>query len=240
MHSNEAQSDQRMYATGDVTCPVEMLRLLIRKTVPKAQALFNSCVPNADRSPQNFGCWFDDKPLSKRTFTNFLPDICKASKCAARYTAHCLRATAITKMNDAGFEARHIMFMSGHRNESSIRSYNRNLSSEQKQRLSKSLSVMTNAPESDQTRPTCVVSESKSTETHKLSPQNPVKENLPKENSVASQVNQKSLNNTSSLACVQSSQLQSTQTFQTSNLSAQMGFLANSSFNNSTVNFYFK
>lgn len=142
LHSEEAASDKRMYANGTSNCPVEMLRLLIKKTAPKATALFNVCYSDAIRVPSSFGWWYDDKPLKARTFTNFMADICKASKCSTIYTAHCLRATAITAMNDAGFEARHIMFMSGHRNEGSIRSYNRSVSSNQKLKISNALSTL--------------------------------------------------------------------------------------------------
>ncbi|KAH3702575.1 hypothetical protein DPMN_077599 [Dreissena polymorpha] len=46
-------------------------------------------------------------------------------------------------MNDAGYEARHIMFMSGHRNEASIRSYNRGCNITQKKSMSNTLSALT-------------------------------------------------------------------------------------------------
>ena len=39
------------------------------------------------------------------------------------YTNHSIRATCITVLDKAGNEARHIMSVSGHKNESSIRSY---------------------------------------------------------------------------------------------------------------------
>lgn len=65
------------------------------------------------------------------------------SKNAANRTAHCLRATAIQGMNDAGFEIRHIMHMPGHRNESSVKSYNRDCSTAQKKMTSDTLSGLT-------------------------------------------------------------------------------------------------
>ena len=43
-------------------------------------------------------------------------------------------------MNDVGHELRHIMFMTGHKNEASIRSYNRHCSVQQKKLLSSTLS----------------------------------------------------------------------------------------------------
>ena len=72
-----------------------------------------------------------------------MADISKSAKCSGIYTPHCLRATAITAMSEAGFEARQIMFMSGHRSESSLSSYNRTLSNEQKLSVSSCLSSIT-------------------------------------------------------------------------------------------------
>ena len=43
-----------------------------------------------------------------------MSDVCKLAKCAKTCTPHCLRATAITTMSDEGFEARQVMYMSGH------------------------------------------------------------------------------------------------------------------------------
>lgn len=41
------------------------------------------------------------------------------------YTNHSIRATAVTILDKSGFEARHIMAVSGHKNEASIRSYSK-------------------------------------------------------------------------------------------------------------------
>ncbi|XP_053389264.1 uncharacterized protein LOC128552260 [Mercenaria mercenaria] len=59
------------------------------------------------------------------------------------YTAHCLRATATQGLDDAGFELRHIMFMTGHRNEASVRSYNTGVHNQTKQKLSNILTNIT-------------------------------------------------------------------------------------------------
>ena len=41
------------------------------------------------------------------------------------YTNHSIRATAFTILDNSGFEAGHIMVVSGHRNEASIQSYSK-------------------------------------------------------------------------------------------------------------------
>lgn len=73
--SNDGNNtDKRMYATGDKNCcPVELLQLLINKTDENATSLFNQyyrdVLMDADK-------WFSAKPLAKRTFANFLKEIC--------------------------------------------------------------------------------------------------------------------------------------------------------------------
>lgn len=67
-------------------------------------------------------------------------DICKRSG-VQEYTAHCLRPTAIECMN-AGNEARHIMYMSGYKQESSIRPYNTYVSTEQNKCISYTLAAV--------------------------------------------------------------------------------------------------
>ena len=61
-----------------------------------------------------------------------MADICRQLKTSMIYTAHCLQATNIQAIGDDGFEMRHIMFPSGHQNESYVRSYNKDFPSIQK------------------------------------------------------------------------------------------------------------
>ena len=46
-----------------------------------------------------------------------------ASELSYIYTNHCIQATSITVLDSQGFEARHIMSISRHRSENSLRSY---------------------------------------------------------------------------------------------------------------------
>ncbi len=140
LESDEGPSDKRMYATNDPsTCPVNALKMLLTKTDPLATSLFNHCNKAAIQSPASESTWFIATPVKKYQFSRFLADISKHASCSRQYTSHCLRATAIQTLSDAGFELRHIMYMSGHKNESSIRSYSRECSTQQKQAISHSL-----------------------------------------------------------------------------------------------------
>ena len=62
-------------------------------------------------------------PLWKNTLGTFMSSISKELKLSQKYTNHCIRATAVSLLDECNFEARHIMRVSGHKSESSIRSY---------------------------------------------------------------------------------------------------------------------
>ncbi|XP_021348216.1 uncharacterized protein LOC110447090 isoform X2 [Mizuhopecten yessoensis] len=100
-------------------------------------SLFNQFDKSAVMKPIESAIWYTNKSLSKRTFAKFMSNICVAAKIDKKYTPHCLRAKAIQLLNDQGYEARHIMYMSDHRCE-----YNRNVANHQKKALSSSLSAI--------------------------------------------------------------------------------------------------
>lgn len=145
----DGPKEKRMYAIPDLgqKCPVNSLKLFLAKTDPNATSLFNHCVKKALSSPEEEDVWFSNVPVKQYQFSRFMSDISKNAKCSTSYTAHCLRATAIQGMNDAGFEIRHIMHMSGHKNESSVRSYNRDCSTAQKKQMSDILNGLTLKPQ---------------------------------------------------------------------------------------------
>ena len=57
-----------------------------------------------------------------------MSSICKELKLSQKYTNHCIRVMAVSLLDECNFEARHIMHVTGHKSESSIRSYSRRLS----------------------------------------------------------------------------------------------------------------
>lgn len=64
---------------------------------------------------------FASKPLFKTLFS----ELCKNACVKKRYTPQCIRATTFQRLNDSGLEARHIMILSGYKNESSLGSYSK-------------------------------------------------------------------------------------------------------------------
>jgi hypothetical protein len=89
---------------------------------------------------QTSDIWYFGAPLGKNTLSRMMSTISRQAGLSKIYTNHCLRATSITKLDRNGFEARHIMRASGHKSESSIRSYSTHLSEEQQRDMSDCLS----------------------------------------------------------------------------------------------------
>ncbi|KAK2558587.1 hypothetical protein P5673_018764, partial [Acropora cervicornis] len=103
-----------------------------------------SCLWQRPRATENFShsdeVWYCNVPLGKNTLGTFMSSISKELKLSQKYTNHCIRATAVSLLDECNFEARHIMRVSGHKSESSIRSYSRRLSELKQKEISHALS----------------------------------------------------------------------------------------------------
>lgn len=77
--------------------------------------------------------WYDNMAVGKNTLGKIMAKVSEEAKLSKRYTNHCIRATCITNLDENGIETRHIMEISGHKSESSVRSYTKRLG-ENKQR----------------------------------------------------------------------------------------------------------
>ena len=65
----------------------------------------------------------------------------KVQKLSTSYTNHCVRSSVITNLNDEGFKARDIMATTGHKFESSIRSYAKKVSTKHRREVSDALAL---------------------------------------------------------------------------------------------------
>lgn len=140
LENQEAPHDKRMHATGDSNCPVQTLKTFLQPIDLQATFLFNHCSKAALSSPQTTDIWYLAKPCKQYQFSKFMPDI---SRNARKYTAQQYKLFI-----DEGFDIRHIMYMSGHRNEASVRSYNRDCSTAQNQHISHALAKVAKASSS--------------------------------------------------------------------------------------------
>jgi len=138
-------TDKRMYASGTAKCPVATLKLLLSKLPPQAEKIF--CIPKSN-AHVNDPIWYSSKPMSERQMGQIIRIISKEAGLSRIYTPHCIRATAIHALSEANVELRYIMYISGHRNEASIRSYSRSVTTEQKHKLSSVIQNLTDKSES--------------------------------------------------------------------------------------------
>ena len=90
--------------------------------------------------------WFEQRPLGVNALANMMKKISEAAGLSKIYTNHRIRATAITLWSNAGVPNRHIMLISGHRNEQSLVHYNCRPSVSQLQNCSDVLSRALSAP----------------------------------------------------------------------------------------------
>ena len=91
--------------------------------------------------------WYTNEPQSKNKIRGLMTLLSKEAKLDKHYMNHCVRATCVTLLDDQGFEARHIMSVSGHKKVESIQSYSTKTSDVKKRQMSESLaSVMIKSP----------------------------------------------------------------------------------------------
>ena len=119
--NDSCQDGGVIYATGNKSCPVASFKLYMAKLNPKIKTFFQ----RAKLSPAPEGPWYDAQVMGVKSIEKMMKGISIDAKLSIIYTNHCIRATSISVLDSCGFEARHIMALSGHRSESSIRSYSR-------------------------------------------------------------------------------------------------------------------
>ena len=136
---NKENDEGRIYATNTDTCPVKSFRLYKEKLDKEADIFFTK-----PRSGKGFKkddlTWFTKRPLGLNTLLSKMKSISLRLKLSKIYTNHCCRATAVTLLSSNGIEARKIMEVTGHKSESSLRSYDRNTSDSTKRKISNILS----------------------------------------------------------------------------------------------------
>jgi len=103
---------------GDPTCPVESFKFYLGKLRPELDALWQCPL---DSFLDGNGAWYSKAALGRNTLASMMPDISRVAGLSQRYTNHCIRATSIQTLDRAGFEARHITRITGHKSESSIK-----------------------------------------------------------------------------------------------------------------------
>ena len=111
-----------MYEKPGPNCPVASFELYLSHLNPLNGFLFQRPKRNVSISEN---VWYDNMVIGERTLGEKMKNISREGNLSKCYTNHSIRATAVTILDKSGFEARHIMAVSGHKNEASIRSYSK-------------------------------------------------------------------------------------------------------------------
>ena len=127
----------RMYETDEVNDGYKALKLYMSKLNPKSESIFQ--YPRKNWSFDD-NTWYEARPVGVNSLDSMMKNISKAASLSKLYTNHSVRATAITLWSNAGIPNRHIMAISGHRNEQSLAHYNTHPSTSQLRSCSEVLS----------------------------------------------------------------------------------------------------
>ena len=111
----------RMYEMDSPNDGKKAVKLYLSKLNPKSSAFFQ--YPSQNWVPSD-PVWYDNKPLGINKLDSMMKEISQSAQLSRVYTNHSVRATAITLWSNAGVPNRHIMAISGHRNEQSLAHYN--------------------------------------------------------------------------------------------------------------------
>lgn len=129
---DEKSQGGRIYKSDHILCPFASFMKYLSVLNPMCDAVFQR--PKSKENLKDSNIWYDNSPLGKHTLGEKMKRLSEESGLSRSYTNHCLRATTITLLDI--FEARHVMTISGHKSESSIRSYART-DDDQKQRMAR-------------------------------------------------------------------------------------------------------
>ena len=101
---------------------VKAMRRLLSFLNPNQPRLFQrilyGCRPND-------GPWFANAPLGHNSISEMMPQLSVWADLSKRYTNHCVRATVVTDLMDAGFSAHEVCAVTGHKNAQSLEHYDR-------------------------------------------------------------------------------------------------------------------
>ena len=132
-----SQGGQMHQIAGNPRCPVQNLKYYLSKLNPLCDCVWQK--PRQGNVQDSDQVWYENVPIGKNTLELMMKKISEAAGCSKLYTNHSLRATSITILDQAGYSSRHIMSVSGHRTESSIKNYART-SDQHKKDMSNTLS----------------------------------------------------------------------------------------------------
>jgi len=131
-------TDVRMYGLpGSSMDPSSSLKLMLSKLHPDCEALFQTPLTKFSTAAE---CWYKNEPSRKNSIAQLMPKISKKAGFPQVYTAHSVRASTITRLHQAGVDAKQICAITKHKNEQSLTPHIKDSSASQKRACSDILS----------------------------------------------------------------------------------------------------
>lgn len=113
-------SDVRMYEMKDCALdPVAAVEMYLSKLHPDSPVLFQRPRNVFDKD----GVWFTREVLGKNTLARIMQSISHKAGLNEIYTCHCVRASTVTTLYQAGVDTQRICSITKHRNQSSLAHY---------------------------------------------------------------------------------------------------------------------
>ena len=125
-----------LFVTDSDICPVKIFKLYLRKLNSTVDILWQRPKTKINDYDQE---WFDAIPVGRDPLNTTMKTLSKNAGLSTMYTNHCIRASVVTNLNEKGFEARDIMATTGHKSESSIRSYATKVPTKRRREMSDAL-----------------------------------------------------------------------------------------------------
>ena len=136
-------------------CPIQVWKLYTTKLNKNIDSLWQK--PRQGKVFYDDKEWFEGRVVGKDPLIRFMKFLSQDLKLNTEYTNHSIRSTVITTLDNAGFEARHIMQLSSHKNEATIKEYSVKCPENKRREMSDSLSDAI-LPKKKKIEPTCTVS----------------------------------------------------------------------------------
>ena len=99
---------------------VKAMQRFLARLHPSEERLFQRVLAGVRPSS---GPWFANMPMGHNPLGNMMPLLSVRANLAVRYTNHCVRATVVTDLKEAGFSNHEVCAITGHKNESSLQHY---------------------------------------------------------------------------------------------------------------------
>ena len=131
--SEDTTGEGRLYATGDVRCPVKCFEKYLSHLHPAQDALWQRPLQKMASGQK---IWYCNSPVGEKTLGAMLSKMSSKYHLSQRYTNHSIRVTSMQILDDNLIDGRHIQRVSGHKSLDSVQNYGRRLSTSRKRDIS--------------------------------------------------------------------------------------------------------